>query len=99
VQVLAQLDHPNVVKYHDCFSDEQYINIVMEYCDAGDLGDVIKASGRPPLLGGDPSAARMLAAFSVVQENEHPQRRQCSTQQPMPLLVACTGCLPAAGGG
>lgn len=42
VEVLAKLDHPNIVKYHDCFTDDVYINIVMEYCEAGDLATFIK---------------------------------------------------------
>ncbi len=42
VEVLAKLDHPNIVKYHDCFADTATINIVMEYCDAGDLASFIK---------------------------------------------------------
>ncbi|KIY97112.1 NIMA (never in mitosis a)-related kinase, partial [Monoraphidium neglectum] len=42
VEVLAKMDHPNIVHYHDCFMDEVYINIVMEYCDGGDLTRLIK---------------------------------------------------------
>lgn len=43
VLVLAKLNHPNIVKYHDCYMDAVYINIVMEYCNAGDLAGLIKA--------------------------------------------------------
>lgn len=42
VLVLSKLSHPNIVKYHDCYSDAVYINIVMEYCNAGDLAGLIK---------------------------------------------------------
>jgi serine/threonine protein kinase len=29
-------------RYHDCFMDDVYINIVMEYCNAGDLTGLLK---------------------------------------------------------
>jgi len=40
---LNQLDHKNIVKYIDCFFDDirkKYV-IVMEYCKAGNLADII----------------------------------------------------------
>ena len=43
VENLAKLTHPNIVKYCDCFMDDVYINIVMEYCDSGDLSGMIEA--------------------------------------------------------
>jgi serine/threonine protein kinase len=42
VLVLNKLNHPNIVKYHDCYMDAVYINIVMEYCNGGDLAGLIK---------------------------------------------------------
>jgi serine/threonine protein kinase len=32
-------------RYHDCFMDDVYINIVMEYCNAGDLTGLLKQRG------------------------------------------------------
>jgi serine/threonine protein kinase len=29
--------NPNIVKYYDDFEDKNYVNIVMEFCDGGDL--------------------------------------------------------------
>jgi serine/threonine protein kinase len=48
VETLAKLTHPNIVKYCDCFMDDVYINIVMEYCDAGDLSGLIEARKEKP---------------------------------------------------
>ena len=31
VNILRQLDHPNIVNYFETYEDEQFINIVMEY--------------------------------------------------------------------
>jgi serine/threonine protein kinase len=30
VHVLANLNHPNIVKYHDCFMDDHWVFIVLE---------------------------------------------------------------------
>jgi serine/threonine protein kinase len=53
VDTLAKLGHPNIVKYCDCFMDDVYINIVMEYCDAGDLGHLIDSRAPGQHLGED----------------------------------------------
>jgi serine/threonine protein kinase len=37
------MKHPNIVKYFDCFMDPNYLIIIMEYCNAGDLTGMIKA--------------------------------------------------------
>lgn len=40
--MLAKMKHPNIVKYADCFMDANYLIIIMEYCNAGDLAGLIK---------------------------------------------------------
>ena len=37
IEILSQVDHPNIVKYLEHFETEQYLYIVMEYCSGGDL--------------------------------------------------------------
>lgn len=39
VRILASINHKNIIAYKDCFIDEKKntLNIVMEYCDDGDL--------------------------------------------------------------
>ncbi len=41
VQILAKMDHPNIVKYYETYEDEAYINIVMEYLQGEDLFKLI----------------------------------------------------------
>jgi calcium-dependent protein kinase len=41
VQILAQLDHPNIVKYFETFEDDFYIHIVMEYIPGDNLFKVV----------------------------------------------------------
>ncbi|BDA43378.1 probable serine/threonine-protein kinase Nek8 at C-terminar half [Coccomyxa sp. Obi] len=46
VAVLASLDHPNVVKYYECFAERgTQVKIVMELCEDGDLDGFLRARG------------------------------------------------------
>lgn len=36
--ILSRLNSPHIVKYYDSFTDKNNINIIMEYCENGDLG-------------------------------------------------------------
>lgn len=37
IEILNELDHPNVVKYFGTFVDEEYIHMVMELCKGGEV--------------------------------------------------------------
>jgi NIMA (never in mitosis gene a)-related kinase len=37
VKMLQRFNSPFIVKYHDSFKEKDYLYIVMEYCDDGDL--------------------------------------------------------------
>ncbi|XP_034029479.1 serine/threonine-protein kinase Nek2-like [Thalassophryne amazonica] len=41
VTLLRELDHPNIVQYIDHFIEKK-VNLVMEYCEGGDLASLIK---------------------------------------------------------
>jgi non-specific serine/threonine protein kinase/NIMA (never in mitosis gene a)-related kinase len=44
VKLLKELRHPNIVSYKDSFLDkDNYYNIVMIYCDGGDIYSKIKS--------------------------------------------------------
>ncbi len=44
VNILRELNHPNIVKYYDRIIDKANarIYIIMEYCEGGDLAQIIK---------------------------------------------------------
>lgn len=42
IDMMQQLDHPNIVKYYDVVKTEECWYIIMEYCNAGTFDDVIK---------------------------------------------------------
>lgn len=39
LEILRDLDHPNVIKFHECYQDKTSLHFVMEYCSGGDLMD------------------------------------------------------------
>ena len=41
-QVLSKIKSQYVVKYYNSFEEEEKLNIIMEYCDSGDLNDFIE---------------------------------------------------------
>ena len=37
IKTLASLDHPNIVKYYETYESPNYLYLVMEYCEGGEL--------------------------------------------------------------
>ncbi|RYP50505.1 hypothetical protein DL768_004010 [Monosporascus sp. mg162] len=42
IKILRKLRHPHIVALHDCIESSSHINLVMEYCELGDLSLFIK---------------------------------------------------------
>ncbi|TPX08946.1 uncharacterized protein E0L32_009525, partial [Thyridium curvatum] len=42
IQILKELRHPHIVALHDCLESPTHINLIMEYCELGDLSLFIK---------------------------------------------------------
>ena len=40
-EILSSVNSPYIVKYYESFEENNYLNIVMEYCDGGDLSEFI----------------------------------------------------------
>ena len=55
VAVLSQFDHVNIIRYHTCFTERDFLHIVMEHATQGDLGTLIQrqASLNKPLAEAD----------------------------------------------
>lgn len=37
IKTLASLDHPNIVKYYETYESPNYLYLVMEHCQGGEL--------------------------------------------------------------
>ena len=46
IDILRNLDHPNILRLHEVFEDKKQIYLVTEYCNGGELFDEIIARGR-----------------------------------------------------
>jgi len=46
---MGKLSHPFIVRYQDSFTEDNTLNIVMEYCDNGDLAQHLKLQNKKPL--------------------------------------------------
>lgn len=48
IDLLKNLDHPNIVKYHGFVKSPETLNIILEYCENGSLHSISKNFGRFP---------------------------------------------------
>lgn len=48
IELLQELQHPNIVKYLGFMKDDNYLNIVLEYCENGSLTAILRKFGSFP---------------------------------------------------
>ena len=48
IDLLKNLDHPNIVKYHGSVQSSEALNIILEYCENGSLHSISKNFGKFP---------------------------------------------------
>ena len=48
IDLLKNLDHPNIVKYHGFVKSADWLNIILEYCENGSLHSISKNFGKFP---------------------------------------------------
>ena len=45
IEILRNLDHPNIIKLYEIYEDLDNIYLVMELCEGGELFDRVKNAG------------------------------------------------------
>ena len=45
-EFLKTVDHPNIIKFYELYVDDNYYNLVTEFCGGGELFEHIIARGR-----------------------------------------------------
>jgi calcium-dependent protein kinase len=43
IRIMAQLDHPHIIRLHECFEDKKSIRLILELCTGGELLDRLHA--------------------------------------------------------
>lgn len=46
LDILRQVDHPNIIKYYETYNDGEYLHIVTELCTGGELFELITRKGK-----------------------------------------------------
>ena len=64
VEVMAKVDHPNIVKYFETYNDKVNLYLVMELCTGGELLQKVTESGKP--MGEAELAAQMSKLFKAL---------------------------------
>ena len=63
LELLRDLDHPNVIKFYECYQDSLSFHFVMEYCSGGELTD--RVANKSSITEAE-TAKIMSKAFSAV---------------------------------
>ena len=66
--ILQAVDHPNIVKFDQCYIDHRYVHIVMEHCKGGELFDRIVAAQRFTEFHAADIMSQMLSAVKHLHE-------------------------------
>jgi calcium-dependent protein kinase len=71
---IIQLDHPNIVKYHDIYEDDKFIYLVMEHLEKGSLYDKLTTQGvKYTEVEATGIARQLLSAISVLHRTGDPK--------------------------
>ncbi|KAG6807580.1 hypothetical protein H0H92_007046 [Tricholoma furcatifolium] len=46
IKIHRSLDHPNIVRFHDCFEDEEHVYLALELCPSGSLMELLRRRRR-----------------------------------------------------
>lgn len=46
--ILKEVDHPNIIKYYESYQDKKYFHFVIEYCEGGELYELINQNEKIP---------------------------------------------------
>lgn len=60
IKILTSLRHPHIVALHDCVETKTHINLIMEFCELGDLSHFIKKRG---IVAGHPATHEVVRKY------------------------------------
>jgi len=69
LDILTGIDHPNIVRFYNCYEDEKFFHIVMEHCSGGELLDKLLGHGHIDEAECAVIFSKLLAAVKYLHEH------------------------------